>query len=74
MINPSSPTPPIELVADGNVITSRSSATPIEVPEALLAVLNEICEVVEDDGQVAATGGHLHCTGLYAGKYHNLLT
>ncbi|MGZ0192229.1 MAG: hypothetical protein ACKVG5_07805, partial [Acidimicrobiales bacterium] len=53
MINPSSPTPPIELVADGDVITSRSRATPIEVPAELLAVLNEICEVVDDDGQVA---------------------
>ncbi|MEZ7960485.1 MAG: hypothetical protein QMC04_01030, partial [Ilumatobacter sp.] len=53
MINPSSPTPPIELVADGDVITSRSGATPVEVPEELLAVLNEICEVVDDDDQVA---------------------
>jgi len=53
VINPSSPTPPIELVADGDVITSRSGATPVEVPEELLAVLNEICEVVDDDDQVA---------------------
>ncbi len=51
---PLSPTPPIELTPpSGAAVTSRFPAAAVDVDEELLQVLDEICEVVEDEGVVA---------------------
>ena len=48
------PTPPIELTPpDGSGVSARYTNTPVEVPEDLLAALDAICEVVDDEATVA---------------------
>jgi alkyldihydroxyacetonephosphate synthase len=48
------PTPPIELTrTDESPVSAHYSNAPCEVPEELLAVLENICEVVDDEAAVA---------------------
>ncbi len=48
------PTPPIELTpADGDLVAAQFASDQIAVPEELLDVLDEICEVIEDEATIA---------------------
>ncbi|NND74369.1 MAG: FAD-binding oxidoreductase [Ilumatobacter sp.] len=50
---PLSPTPPIDLTAAAGAAAGHYPSRPVEVDEELLHALDEICEVVDDDGAVA---------------------